>query len=474
MLHIIKNNWHEILSCILHEYSLSNVSYQTWLLPLEPVHFEKDTDGLYILHIIKNEDKDTYLSGDRSFSNDGDEMFVDFINDRYSTMIASAIDMVLNIKCRVICSNHTGHSEESAKSIINSEKKYVSNEIFQKANINPKYKFDNFIVGPSNEMAHATSLAISRSLGDIYNPLFLYSGPGLGKTHLMHSIANYVLERDPSKKVLYVTSETFTNDLIESIKSGSTTKFRDKYRNIDMLLVDDIQFIVGKESTQEEFFHTFNTLYDAKKQIIISSDKPPKDLKTLDERLTSRFEWGIAVDIMSPNYETRMAILEQKEETEGITIDKGVLQYIAAHIKSNIRELEGALNKIIAMSKLSNNREINLELAQEVLSYLIDPNIPAKLSNDFILQIVADHFGIQKNDIISKKKTKEIARARHIAVYLCRTMTDSTLQEIGKSIGGRDHSTIINSNEYVEKLINENDSDMNNDLGVIRKKLSPQ
>ena len=323
-------------------------------------------------------------------------------------------------------------------------------------------------------MAHATSLAVSRSLGDTYNPLFLYSGPGLGKTHLMHSIANFVLEKDPDTKVLYVTSEKFTNELIEAIRTNTTAAFRDRYRNLDILLIDDIQFIINKESTQEEFFHTFNTLYDRKKQIIISSDKPPKDLKTLDKRLTSRFEWGITVDITTPDYETRMAILEKKGETDGMNISKDVLHYIATNIESNIRELEGALNKIIATSKLLNNKKIDLKLAQEALKDLISPSTPIKLDNEYIIQIVAEHFGISKSDITGKKKPKEIAVPRHIAVYLCRNMTDATYQEIGRSLSGRDHSTIINSINFINKALESNDREITDSIAIIKKKLSPQ
>ena len=289
----------------------------------------------------------------------------------------------------------------------------------------------------------------------------------------MHSIANSVLEKNPEANVLYVTSEKFTNELIEAIRSGKNDKFRDKYRNLDMLLIDDIQFIINKESTQEEFFHTFNTLYDRKKQIIISSDKPPKNLKTLDERLTSRFEWGITVDITPPEYETRMAILEKKQEQDGIEVGKDVLHYIAINVQSNIRELEGALNKIIATSKLLNNKKIDLNMAQEALKGLISPEIPVKITTDLIIQIVAEHYGISKNDIIGKKKPKEIAIPRHISVYLCRDMTDSTLQEIGKAFGGRDHSTILNSIKFVETNKESNNKDIVDNLEIIKKKLSP-
>ncbi len=460
MINVIKNKWKEVINYVLHEYDISNISYETWLTPLEPCFLEKAKDSSLILHIsFKNID-------------DIDDFFISYVDTKFNKILCASIDMVLDIKCNIIFDNKR-MERSNIPSFINDDKKNIDSEVFQNANINPKYKFENFIIGPSNEMAHATSLAVSKSLGDIYNPLFLYSGPGLGKTHLMHSIANSVLERNPQVKVLYVTSEKFTNELIESIRTNTSQKFRDKYRNLDMLLIDDIQFIINKESTQEEFFHTFNTLYDRKKQIIISSDKPPKDLKTLDERLTSRFEWGITVDIMPPNYETRMAILEKKQENDGIYVGKEVLQYIATHIKSNIRELEGALNKIIATSKLLNNKKIDLNMAQESLKGLINPDIPIKLNIEAIVTIVAQHFNIPKSDIISKKKPKEISVPRHIAVYLCRELTDSTLVEIGKFLNNRDHSTILNSIKYVEKNIENKDDFILENINVIKKKLSP-
>ncbi len=460
---LIKDRWDYVIDYILKEYDISNLSYQTWLVPLEPSFLERLKDGSLNLYItFKNKDEI-------------DDFYIYFVDSKFNKIISAAIDMTLNIKCSItFVKDAYDAGDKKLKSIISNEKKTVNSEIFQKANINSKYKFENFIVGSSNTMAHATSLAVSRSLGDTYNPLFLYSGPGLGKTHLMHSIANFVLEKDPDTKVLYVTSEKFTNELIEAIRTNTTAAFRDRYRNLDILLIDDIQFIINKESTQEEFFHTFNTLYDRKKQIIISSDKPPKDLKTLDKRLTSRFEWGITVDITTPDYETRMAILEKKGETDGMNISKDVLHYIATNIESNIRELEGALNKIIATSKLLNNKKIDLKLAQEALKDLISPSTPIKLDNEYIIQIVAEHFGISKSDITGKKKPKEIAVPRHIAVYLCRNMTDATYQEIGRSLSGRDHSTIINSINFINKALESNDREITDSIAIIKKKLSPQ
>lgn len=291
----------------------------------------------------------------------------------------------------------------------------------------------------------------------------------------MHSIGHFILKNNPKAKVLYVTSEKFTNELIDAIRNKnniSTTEFREKYRNNDVLLIDDIQFIIGKESTQEEFFHTFNALYEAKKQIIISSDKPPKEIETLEERLRSRFEWGLTVDIQSPDYETRMAILRKKEELEGYNIDNEVIKYIATNVKSNIRELEGALTKIVALSKL-NKQEITTQLAEEALKDLISPNEAKEVTPDLIIQVVADHFGITPLDIASQKRTKEVVFPRQIVMYLCRTMTDTPLQTIGKYLGGRDHTTIIHGHDKIAADMDKNES-LRNTLEILTKKINPQ
>mgnify|MGYP000802980768 FL=1 len=327
---------------------------------------------------------------------------------------------------------------------------------YQDTGINPKYTFDTFVVGENNNIAHAASLAVSESPGEIYNPLFIYGGVGLGKTHLMQAIGNFIIQQNSSLKVKYVTSEVFTNELIESIrteKNTSNKNFREKYRNVDVLLIDDIQFIVGNESTQDEFFHTFNTLREAKKQIIISSDRPPKDFETLEERLRSRFEWGLIVDISPPNYETRMAILRKKEELEGYNVDNSILDYIATNVKSNIRELEGSLNKLVAYSKLTRS-EINMEFAENVLKDIISPNAHREITPDLIIQIVAEHFGITTADISSQKRSNEIAYPRQIAMYLCRSMTDVPYETIGNYMGKRDHSTIKYGVDKIAKDMN--------------------
>ncbi len=367
-------------------------------------------------------------------------------------------------------------SHAKKKLLIDTKQQQVSHTALQNANLNPKYTFDTFVVGANNNLAHAASLAVAESPGEVYNPLFIYGGVGLGKTHLMHSIAHFILKNDPKAKILYVTSEKFTNELIDAIRNKNnitTTEFREKYRNNDVLLIDDIQFIIGKESTQEEFFHTFNTLYESKKQIIISSDKPPKEIETLEERLRSRFEWGLTVDIQSPDYETRMAILRKKEELEGYNIDNEVIKYIATNIKSNIRELEGALTKIVALSKLETNKEITIELAEEALKDLISSSAAREITPEYIIQIVCDHFQITPLDIASQKRNRDIVLPRQIAMYLCRDMTAVPLQTIGKSLGGRDHTTVLHGADKISHEILKNDS-LQNTIEILKKKISPQ
>ena len=360
------------------------------------------------------------------------------------------------------------------------QKKSRINSLFEKANLNPKYTFDTFVVGSNNNFAHAASLAVAESPGEIYNPLFIYGGVGLGKTHLMHSIAHFILENDPSKNVLYVTSETFTNELIDALKAGKTgnelaiTKFREKYRNNDVLLIDDIQFIIGKESTQEEFFHTFNHLHVSGKQVIISSDKPPKDIETLEARLRTRFEWGLIADISAPDYETRMAILRKKEELDGLDryhIPDDVMQYIANNIKSNIRELEGSLNKLIALSNLE-NKPIDISLAAEALKDMISPDSNRPVTPELIIDIVSDHFNIPVSELKGKKRNAEIVLPRQIVMYLCRKLTDTPLKTIGVLLGGKDHASV---NHGVKKIENElkTDEALNNTVNIIKKKINP-
>ena len=460
-MNIVIEKWDEIIHKLKIEHGLSDVSFKTWIAPLEVYDVVDST--VYILVPLKAS--------------------VDYITQKYLLPFQVCIAEITEKEFEVKFITSDDSLQIGAKSKDEHQRKNkIQNNIFEQANLNPKYTFDTFVVGGNNNFAHAASLAVAESPGEIYNPLFLYGGVGLGKTHLMHSVAHFILEKDPTKRVLYVTSETFTNELIDALKSGKTSSsndsamnaFREKYRNIDVLLIDDIQFIIGKESTQEEFFHTFNHLHVSGKQIIISSDKPPKDIETLEARLRTRFEWGLIADISSPDYETRLAILRKKEELDGLEkyhIPNEVMQYIATNVKSNIRELEGSLNKLIALHKLK-NQSINIMLAAEALKDIISPNESRQITPEYILEIVAEHFSVTVSDLKSKKKYAEIAIPRQIAMYLCRIMTDTPLKSIGIILGGRDHSTV---NHGINKIAEEikMDEALENTVDIIKKKINP-
>ena len=455
MIDKIKENWQKILLLLKEEHDISDISYHTWLEPLTPYSYENNTVTVIV----------------------PEQTFLKFVNKKYGLILKVTISEFIGQECEINfkVKEQVEDVEDRGPQLIANPKMPVSPDAIQSANLNPKYTFDTFVVGSNNNLAHAAALAVAESPGEIYNPLFIYGGVGLGKTHLMHAIAHFILKNDPKAKILYVTSETFTNELIDAIRNKNnitTTEFREKYRNNDVLLIDDIQFIIGKESTQEEFFHTFNTLYESKKQIIISSDKPPKEIETLEERLRSRFEWGLTVDIQSPDYETRMAILRKKEEMEGYNIDNEVIKYIATHVKSNIRELEGALTKIVALSRL-NKCDITLQLAEEALKDIISPGSQREVTAELILQIVADHFGLTPLDITSQRRSKEIVYPRQITMYLCRSMMDIPLQSIGKVLGGRDHTTIIHGCEKIAADLKKNDS-LKNTIEILKKKINPQ
>ena len=455
-LELLKEKWDKILESIRDDNELSNVAFKTWLLPLKVFLIEGN-----ILKITA------------PF-----EQAATYVENKYKTFLYVAVAEAMGeeYEIRIITEDEALKEKplepETPKKAAAAPAPKVAEE--QKTNLNPRYTFDTFVIGSNNRFAHAAALAVAESPGKEYNPLFLYGGVGLGKTHLMHSVAHYILQQDPTKKVLYVTSEVFTNELIDSIRNGnnnSMTAFREKYRNIDVLLIDDVQFIIGKESTQEEFFHTFNALHSANKQIIISSDRPPKDMETLEARLQSRFEWGLIADISSPDYETRMAILRKKEELDGYNIDDEVIRYIATNIKSNIRELEGALNKLVALSNLE-KREINISMAEEVLKDIISPNQKREVTPQVILEVVAEHYGISVSDIIGGKRNAEIVTPRQVVMYLCREITDTPYKAIGILLGNRDHSTIINGDGKVRKQLQANDGSLKNNIDIIRKKLS--
>lgn len=448
MEHIIEK-WDEILQTVKMEHELTDVSFNTWLKPLQVFSVKNNT--LYIL--VPDE-----------------QMGLNYITKKYTLPIKVAVAEIIGQDYEI-----EFVLPEQAKTMKTPKPmSFVNNANVDKSSLNPNYTFDTFVVGGNNKLAHAASLAVAESPGDVYNPLFLYGGVGLGKTHLMHSIAHFIQSNNPNLKILYVSSETFTNELIEAIRNGNNTamtKFREKYRNIDVLLIDDIQFIIGKESTQEEFFHTFNELYLAKKQIVISSDKPPKDMETLEERIRSRFECGLTADIGSPDYETRMAILRRKEEMDNFHLDDEILDYIATNIKSNIRELEGALNKLLAYSNLENT-DITMDVAVKELQNIISPDKPKEITAQLIIDVVCEHFHISPEQMVSKSRSNEIARPRQIAMYLCKNMTDTSLDSIGAMLGGRDHSTVIHGIKKIEEEINSNEHTVTL-INTIKKKINP-
>lgn len=337
--------------------------------------------------------------------------------------------------------------------------------------LNRKYTFNTFVVGNSNRFAHAACYAVGESPFKAYNPLFIYGGVGLGKTHLMQAIGHHILSKDPKFSVMYVSSEQFTNELITSIKDDNTFGFRNKYRNIDVLLIDDIQFLAGKERTQEEFFHTFNTLYEANKQLVISSDRPPRNIPTLEDRLRSRFEWGLITDIQPPDLETRVAILRKKAQAENLNIPYDILDYIANYIDSNIRELEGALIRLVAYATIT-NKPLNMTTASEALKDILPPPRPRKITIELVQKEVASFYGIALTELLSKKRTKQVAYPRQIAMYLCRRLTDASYPQIGEQFGGRDHTTVIHANDKVEKELSS-DSQLQATIGMLAKKLDP-
>ena len=447
----ILEKWEEILQYVKKEHELSDISFDTWLKPLEVYSVEENL--IYIL--VPSE-----------------QIGISYLNKKYYLALRVAIAEILGSEYDI--KFILPEDAKKIRSVNNKGPKTPEPEVSKRSNLNPNYTFDTFVVGSNNRFAQSASLAVAESPGEAYNPLYIYGGPGLGKTHLMHSIGHFILKKNPSAKVLYVTSEEFTNEVIESIRSGNASamnKFREKYRTIDVLMIDDVQFIIGKESTQEEFFHTFNALHSAGKQIILTSDKPPKDMETLEERIRSRFEWGLMADIGAPDYETRMAILRRKVESDDMVLSDDILNYIANNIKSNIRELEGALNKLLAYSNLEKT-DITMDIAKKELQNIITPDKPREITPQLIIEVVSEHFQISLDQMISKNRSNEIAKPRQIAMYLCKTMTDIPLDSIGSLLGGRDHSTIIHG---IKKIGDEYDSNeqTRNLIETIKKKINP-
>ena len=449
--------WDEILQTVKRDYNISDVAFNTWLKPLEVYDV---TDNIITILVPSEQ-----------------VVLINLLNKKYKLLLQVTICELTGIsECDVKFISPDEAPQKDIPSYDNAAPAMSDIERrCEDAHLNPKYIFDTFIVGNNNKFAQAAALAVAESPGDTYNPLFIYGGAGLGKTHLMHSIAHYIIEHDENSKVLYVTSEEFTNELIETIRNGNNSamsKFREKYRNIDVLLVDDIQFIIGKESTQEEFFHTFNSLHSAKKQIIISSDKPPKDMEILEERFRSRFEWGLIADITLPDYETRMAILHKKEEMDGYNISEDVIKYIATNIKSNIRELEGAFNKVMAFAKLE-KKDVTLELAEQALKDIISPDEKKVITPEYIISVVAEHFGVTVNDLSGNKRNSKIVVPRQIAMYLCREIISTPLKNIGKCLGNRDHTTVMHGIDKIEKEIITDDN-LKNTIDILNKKINPQ
>ena len=440
----LQDLWEQTLNVLKNV--MSEVSFNTWMKSCNPISISEDT--------IK-------ISVPNSFTRD-------ILNNRYKDLVANSIQGICSklYKLEFLISSEVA-LEEKNKAIkikgspLNEE---ISNTL------NPKYTFDSFVIGNSNRFAHAASLAVAEAPAKAYNPLFIYGGVGLGKTHLMHAIGHYILENNPNAKVEYVSSEKFTNELINAIKHDKNEEFRNKYRHVDVLLIDDIQFIAGKEGTQEEFFHTFNALHDANKQIILSSDRPPKEIPTLEDRLRSRFEWGLIADIQVPDFETRMAILKKKADLERLNVPNEVMVYVATKIKSNIRELEGALIRIVAYSSLT-NREVSVDLASEALKDIISKKQGKSITIESIQDIVSSYFNLRVEDFKSQRRTRNVAYPRQIAMYLSRKLTDMSLPKIGEEFGGRDHTTVIHAYEKISENL-KTDEGLQSTIDDITKKLT--
>jgi len=441
--------WNETLNQI--KKKISDPSFNTWFANTEPFQ----------------------LKGNNFILKTPNDFIKEWIIKRYQKLISSIIKDLTenNYNIEVLTTEELGDlkninnkikTKNKKKKIINKKNNNNNNKnknFELKNGLNPKYTFDSFVVGNSNRFAHAASLAVAEAPAKAYNPLFIYGDVGLGKTHVMQAIAHFILSHNPDYKVVYASSETFTNELINAIKDDKTISFRNKYRNIDILLIDDIQFLADKERTQEEFFHTFNSLHETNRQLIISSDRPPKEIPTLEERLRSRFEWGLITDIQKPDLETRIAILRKKADIENLEIPNEVIIYIANKIQSNIRELEGALTKVIAYSSLV-NRDIDSELTQEALKDLVNKNNDKNIiiNIESIKNKVSDYYKLNDGDMESKKRTHNIVFPRHIAMYLSRELTNSSLPQIGKEFGGRDHTTVIHAhNKIANRIENETD-----------------
>ncbi len=437
-----KNIWKQCLSFI--KENVPPITYNTWFIPIKPISYENN--------VLKIQVPNSY--------------FIEWIDEHYNTVINSTVKQILGENGKLVyivlenddfIAQETPPEEKFEKPKV--EVKKVQPEIrpdFETYLI-PKYKFDNFISGEGNQLARAAAVAIAENPGDTsFNPFFIYGGVGLGKTHLIQAIGNRIIEKHPSKRVIYLSTEQFTVEFIDAIQNGKISEFSSFYKSMDVLIIDDIQFLIGKEKTQDHFFHLFNTLHQAGKQIILSSDKPPKDLKGLSERLISRFQWGLSADIQAPDFETRIAILKNKAESYGIYISPEILEYIAFNITSNIRELEGCLIKLLAGASLS-SQEINLELAKKTVKEIATGR-QVNISIDYITQIVCEYFEVDENKLREKNRKKEVVLARQIAMFLSKKLTKSSLKTIGLHFGGRDHSTVIHAYNNIDQMLSDDDS----------------
>ncbi|AJA46141.1 chromosomal replication initiator protein DnaA [Clostridium pasteurianum DSM 525 = ATCC 6013] len=442
----LKDIWEKTLNIIKSE--LTEVSFNTWIKSISPLSIKND----FIKFGVPN------------------QFTKEILESRYKDLISNSLKVITKKKYSLVFTIISEETAEIDESYDSKSKDNLSSNDEMYTMLNPKYKFDSFVIGNSNRFAHAACLAVAEAPAKAYNPLFIYGGVGLGKTHLMHAIGHYILQNNPKAKVVYVSSEKFTNELINSIKDDKNEEFRTKYRNVDVLLIDDVQFIGGKERTQEEFFHTFNTLHESNKQIILSSDRPPKEIPTLEDRLRSRFEWGLIADIQPPDFETRIAILKKKADVENLNIPNEVMVYIATKIKSNIRELEGALIRIVAFSSLT-NKEVSVDLASEALKDIISNKQTRQVTVELIQDIVANYYNLRIEDFKSARRTRNIAYPRQIAMYLCRKLTDMSLPKIGEEFGGRDHTTVIHAYEKISSGLKKDES-LKNAINDITKKIN--
>ncbi|WP_066870224.1 chromosomal replication initiator protein DnaA [Clostridium mediterraneense] len=448
----LDSTWEKALDIIKSE--LTEISFNTWIKCCEPQSLSDDILKL----TVPNEFTRGIL----------DKRYKDLVIQALKIVTSKTIDVEFRLESEIEEEVEDPSEVIESSDDLNIGSVTVSDEM--STTLNPKYTFNSFVIGNSNRFAHAASLAVAESPAKAYNPLFIYGGVGLGKTHLMHAIGHYILKENPKAKVMYVSSEKFTNELINAIKDDKNEDFRNKYRNIDVLLIDDIQFIAGKERTQEEFFHTFNALHEANKQIILSSDRPPKEIPTLEDRLRSRFEWGLIADIQAPDFETRMAILKKKADTDHLNVSNDVMVYVATKIKSNIRELEGALIRILAYSSLT-NREITVDLASEALKDIIANKGSTTITVSGIQESVANYFNLRVDDLKSQRRTRTVSYPRQIAMYLSRKLTDMSLPKIGEEFGGRDHTTVIHAYEKISESF-KTDEGLQNTINDITNKLN--